>query len=206
MDKRKLRYRLKQLRLVPTWAVLVLTVVFGLITVASLRANNQNMIDLRQAVYDADEQGTDVEEALKELREYVYSHMNTNLSAGNNTIYPPIQLKYTYERLLTEKQVALGGNEGLYTQAQNYCEKRHPGAFYGRDKLPCIRDYLSSHGAEVDTEDAPPIPSDQYKFDFASPRWSPDLAGWSLVITAVLGLILIFRLASELLIKYELGK
>lgn len=183
-----------------------MTVVFGLIAVASLRSNNQNMIELRQAVYDADEQGGDVEAALRELREYVYSHMNTNLSAGNNTIYPPIQLKYTYERLLTEKQVAVGGNGGLYTEAQDYCEEKHPGAFYGRDKLPCIREYLSSHGADMDVDETPAIPSDQYKFDFVSPKWSPDLAGWSLVIAVVLGLALIFRLGSELLIKYELGR
>ena len=49
--------------------------------------------------------------------------MNTNLSSGGNAIKPPIQLKYTYERLLaTEQAKTAASNSKIYTEAQAYCQ------------------------------------------------------------------------------------
>lgn len=162
------------------------------------------MLELRDAVFTADEQNGDVEGALRDLREHVYSHMNTDLTAGENAIYPPIQLKFTYERLLDAEQAKLqSGNGDLYTQAQKHCERLHPDLFYGRDKLPCIRDYLDDHGAQVvETVD---IPSELYKFDFASPSWTFDLAGWSFILAGLCGLLGLTRLTIEYAIRYKLS-
>ncbi|HEY9714708.1 MAG TPA: hypothetical protein V6C72_14670, partial [Chroococcales cyanobacterium] len=84
------------------------------------------MAKLRDAVYTADKNDGDVTGALKALQVYVTNHMNTDLSSGNTSIYPPIQLKYTYDRLVqTESdQVAKanGQNSQIYTDAQHYCE------------------------------------------------------------------------------------
>lgn len=139
------------------------------------------MIRLRTAVYTADQNGGNVEGALRTLRQYVYSHMNTSLASGPNAVHPPIQLKYTYERLQQAQENVLGqGDSSLYQQAQQYCEGQTQ---IGSEVIACIKDYAVSHGANL-----APIPDGSYKFDFTSAKWSPDLAGWSLVITVLAGI------------------
>lgn len=160
---------------------LAATVIFGLVAVYSLRQNNLHMITLRQAVYDTDNNNGDVEASLRSLREYVYAHMNTNLSSGGNSIKPPVQLKYRYERLLaTQKQASTEASDSIYTQAQAYCEQQNSSAFSGRTRVPCIQEYVSSHGVAQK-----PIEDSLYKFDFISPTWSPDLAGLSIVVSII---------------------
>lgn len=162
------------------------------------------MLELREAVFAADEQGGDVEGALKALREHVYSHMNTDLTVGNTAIRPPIQLKYTYQRLVANRLDAQTDNEGLYTEAQNYCEQQLPEAFLGRDKLGCVFEYLDSHGVKV--EEKVSVPSDLYKFDFVSPRWTFDLAGWSLIFSVFFLSLGLFRAFGEWLIRRRLAE
>lgn len=202
MHKRKLRHVLKQLRLVPALLLLALALGFAATALFSLRENNQKMIELRAAVFEADEQNGDVEGALRALREHVYAHMNTDLASGDNAIRPPIQLKYTYERLVEAGQSQLQQeNYALYQEAIGHCEGRY-GAGRIIERSNCISAYIVERGGPP----AQTIPEDLYKFDFASPVWSPDLAGWSLILAAVFGLLFIFRLGSEYLIKQQLGR
>src|ERR1700709_495416 len=100
MNKRKLHHYWTRLSAVKPWYFLLIAALFGVIFVSSMRHNNLKMIQLRDKVTQADQQNGDVETALRNLRGYVYAHMNTNLSAGPNAIKPPIQLKYRYERLV----------------------------------------------------------------------------------------------------------
>src|SRR5690606_12539556 len=124
---RSLHHKLTQLRHFPKLMLLALALLFAVTAIFALRANNQRMLELREAVFVADQQGGDIEAALKDLREHVHGHMNTNLSAGDNAIKPPIQLKYTYERLVEEEKSKLSStNAKLYTEAQDYCEPRFP--------------------------------------------------------------------------------
>lgn len=158
-----------------------LALVCGVVCIFALRANNLQMIELRQAVYQADKDNGDVEGALRDLREYVYGHMNTNLAAGSN-VRPPIQLKYTYERLLAARNAgSQSNNSDIYSQAQQYCEKAIPNGFSGSFRLSCIQAFVKQHGLTT----SEPIPKNLYQFDFVSPRWSPDLAGWSLIASTV---------------------
>jgi hypothetical protein len=143
------------------------------------------MVRLRDAVYTADKNGSGVEGALRELRQYVYSHMNTSLASGPNAVHPPIQLKYTYERLEQTQEAALGqGNSTLYQAAQSYCEGQSD---VGSEVISCIQQYAANHGVQL-----APVSASLYEFDFVSARWSPDLAGWSLVVAvlSVLGFII----------------
>ncbi|HVO86610.1 MAG TPA: hypothetical protein VMT23_02660 [Candidatus Binatia bacterium] len=169
---------LRQLPRQTFFPFLVIFLISGLVCLTSLRHNNSTMLKLRNEVYTADKNNTDVNAALNNLRDYVYAHMNTNLSTGTN-IKPPIQLKYTYQRLEAAAQQQ-ASNSGLYTEAENYCQSVIPGSvsFYGAGRISCVTDYINSHGGKS----VAPIPVALYEFDFKSPTWSPDLAGWSLVV------------------------
>lgn len=185
------------LRRVRAWHLLVICVLASAISIFALRSNNLTMVQLRDDVYQADKDNGDVSGTLKKLQAYVYAHMNTNLSTGTGSVYPPIQLKYTYERLQQAAQAAAtDANSKVYTDAQHYCEQLYPDSFSGGPRVPCIENYVSTHGIKAQT-----VPDGAYKFAFTSPTWSPDLAGWSLVIACVFFILFLARVVVGWLIK-----
>lgn len=197
MNKKHLHHVWRYLRRIHPWYFLALTVIFGVICLVSLRHNNEQMVRLRDAVYTADKNNGDVRGSLHALQQYVYAHMNTSLSSGPNAVHPPIQLKYTYERAQAAQAAQLQQtNSSLYNEAQHYCEQQDPVDFSGRNRVPCIENYVLSHGASL-----PSIPDSLYKFDFVSAKWSPDLAGWSLVVTVLAALLLLFTSGYRFWIK-----
>ncbi len=191
MDKRKTHHYYTKLRLIKPWYLLALALLSGLVCVFALRANNQHMIALRDAVYSADKDGSDVNKPLHELQAYVTTHMNTDLNAEGSTVYPPIQLKYTYDRLVQAQKAQAGlTGEQIYNNAQKYCEAQNSTDFSGRNRVPCIEQYVQTHQADK----AAKVPDALYKFAFVAPSWSPDLAGWSMVIgiLSIIGFVFSF--------------
>jgi hypothetical protein len=169
-------------------AILYLLIASSLLSLMALRHNNQTMASLRDTVYAADKDNKDVNTALNNLRRYVYGHMNTNLSSGNNNIKPPIQLKYTYQRLVEAQANQLqAANQKLYADAQAACKAAGQTEFGAG--TACVQNYVVNHGGQSDAN----IPAGLYQFDFVSPTWSPDLAGWSLLLSILLLLLLIVR-------------
>lgn len=196
MNKRHAYHFLKRLERVNVWYFVVAIIVCGLIGGAAYRNNNVRSIELREKVIAADQANGNVEQALAELREHIYTHMNGGLA----TPTPPVQLKYRYERLVAvEKERVSTANSKLTTAAQQHCEALIPvGASRGR--IDCIQNYLTTHGTVEQ-----PIPDALYKFDFASPVWSPDVAGWMLFLTAVLSIILVCRILTVSWLRHRVN-
>jgi hypothetical protein len=185
MNKRHLHHIWTKIRFIRPWTIFVIALISAVICAFALKANNQHMVDLRNAVYSADQKNGDVQKSLANLQQYVTSHMNTKMDSGPSPVYPPIQLKFTYERLIQSRadQIAKN-NTQTYTEAQKYCEQQNATDFSGRNRVPCIEAYVQKQGIKL-----APISDALYKFDFVSPSWSPDFAGWSMV-TTILGLLL----------------
>lgn len=180
------------------WIFLIVAILSGVFSVYQLRANNEHMLVLRQAVYDADKANGDVQGALKDLQAYVTRHMNTDLQTSTS-VYPPIQLKYTYERLAQAQGAqAQQANSKIYTDAQAYCESKNSHDFSGRNRVPCIQEYISTHT----TQGSAVIPDALYKFSFASPRWSPDLAGWSIMLAIFSGIMFVITFLYRRFFRY----
>ena len=187
MRKRRLHHIWTITRRVKPQYALVAMLICGTYSVLSLRSNNLHMARLRDAVYLADKNNQGLEQALQNLQVYVTAHMNTDLSAGPNSPYPPIQLQYTYDRAVQAAgSAANAANAKIYTDAQHYCEAKIPTGFSGRYRIECVQQYIDSHGVKL-----PSIPDDLYKFDFVSPSWSPDAAGWSLLAAIACALVMI---------------
>ncbi|MDB5186044.1 MAG: hypothetical protein JWL85_567 [Candidatus Saccharibacteria bacterium] len=200
MNKKYLHHLWVKLRPLSYWYFLAAFLVSSAVCVAALRQNNLTVLHLRDEVLKVDQQNGDVEAALRELRAYMYSHMNTNLASGPNAIKPPVQLKYRYERLVqVEKDKVTKDSGKIYTDAQEYCERTVPEGLSGRGRVPCIQEYVAQRGFKEQ-----PIPDSLYKFDFASPRWSPDLAGLSMLASGVFLLLFIVRFGLELWLKHSL--
>jgi preprotein translocase subunit SecF len=198
MRKHRTYYLWHKLAGVSLWVIVAIFVTSVALSIFALRQNNLTMVGLRNEVYAADKQGGDVEGALRELRVFVYGHMNTNLRAGSTSSEAPIQLTYTYNRLVAAEQArvaALGGNAIVYSAAQKSCVDKTEES----EKLQCIQQYLTDNGGN---KFQLALPSKEfYTFDFVSPAWSPDLAGFSLLIAFASGLLLILRLIAGRFMK-----
>jgi len=200
MNKRRLHHLWAQLRPVSYWYFAILFAVTGLFALFAYRQNNVRALQLRDELAQVDKDNGDVAGKLNELREYMYSHMNAGLS-NTNSIYPPIQLKYTYERLAAgEKQRVSEANAKIYNDAQKTCEIVVPTGLSGSNRLSCIQQYVDTKGAKENG-----VPDALYKFDFVSPAWSPDLAGFLVVLSLVFLLLFAVRFAAERWLKSKLS-
>ncbi len=192
MTKRHLRQIWSRIKLFNTWYFFGLFAIFLIIGITAVRQNNIKSIELRQAVLEADKQNGDVESALRDLREHIYSHMNAELSGG--TLQQPIQLKYRYERLVEAEKKKSSDSEKIYSDAQAYCEQRFGQGALRDGRVPCVQQYVTEHSTNNDISQ---IPDALFKFDFISPAWSPDLAGWSLLLAGVFLALFLIRFLTE---------
>jgi len=202
MNKKKLHYEYSHyLKHIKVRYFLILSIVFLTVSVFALRNNNETMIHLRNQLYAADKSGQNVQQDLDRLQAYVMSNMNTNLSSNNDSVYPPIQLKYSYERAVQAQSKELAhANVGLYTKAEDYCQTVIPEGtvdFLGGPRVPCIEHYVIQHGVQIT-----PISPNLYEFDFITPFWAPDLAGISLLIGGLLSLLTVVIFIIKLWVKY----
>lgn len=203
MDKKFFRHFSKLIKPISPWVFLVVAAVSGVVCVLALRSNNLTVLHLRDEVNKVDQANGDVEGSLRSLREYIYGHMNTNLSEGANAIKPPIQLKYTYERLLAARLKNSSKDvSALYSKAQTECEKLYPKGQFGSGRISCVTDYVSIRS--TNGEVLPTVPDSLYKFDFVSPLWSPDLAGWSLIVASVSMALFVIRFGLDRWVSAEL--
>ncbi|GAC1391671.1 MAG: hypothetical protein NVSMB46_05020 [Candidatus Saccharimonadales bacterium] len=199
MNKAKIHHYSSQLQRVHYGYFLAACGVSVVVSVVALRNNNITALHLRDDVLAADQQNKDVESSLYTLRRYIYGHMNTNLETPNG-VYPPIQLKYRYERLVqNEKNRVEAINSQVYTDAQHTCEQLYPHSLSGGPRVPCIQDYVTKHGAKEQ-----PIEDSFYKFAFSSPFWSPDTAGISIIISGLLFIVFIVRFVIEMWFRHIL--
>ena len=167
--------------------------VSGGIFIDAYRHNNMTALQLRDEVYRADKENGDVESALRTLRTYTYGHMNAGLAGGDGAVYPPIQLKYRYERLIAaEKERVASANAATLRDANVRCSIPSVVSIYAsRDK--CIEIYLGAHKQASEQ----PIPDALYKFDFVAPWWSADRAGWAFVAFVSFAVLLLMRIAAS---------
>lgn len=198
MSKQSLRRAWNRIQLINTWYFFGLFMLFLIIGVVAVRHNNIRSIELRDAVIKADEENGDTESALRDLRKHMYSHMNAGLSSGS--LQQPIQLKFRYERLVEAEKQKSGDSQQVYADAQKYCEERFGQGSLREGRVPCVQEYVSQHSSGQVSQ----IPDSLYKFDFVSPRWSPDLAGWSLLLAGIFLALFLIRFLTEYWFKSQL--
>jgi len=162
------------------------------------------MVERRAAVTVADEVGDETEtiKRLYDLQQYVTKHMNTDLGKG-------VYLESTYQKdsqnLLNQASSDQNPNGNIYKKAQEVCAPRFN--HYSTAYLQCTTSELAKYPAATELiQNVKLPPPSAYLHDYESPIWSPDFAGWSLVVCAVLILMIIVRLASLGILKLMLQR
>lgn len=198
-DKRRVRQTIKDLQRIKTWQLLVLLILAVFIAATFLRLNNIGMVDRRAAVVAADKVGNqdNTIQRLYDLQQFVSAHMNTDLGKG-------VYLQATYQR---DSQAALNQASGdqnpngnIYKKAQEVCAPRF--SHYSTAYLQCTTGELAKYPASSNLITAVKLPAaSAYLHDYESPLWSPDFAGWSVVVCIILTLMIVARLVSIGILK-----
>lgn len=169
------------------------------VSVLALRDNNLKMIALYEKVKAADTSGVGTYDRLKDLQVFVSQHMNaTPPKLGSN---PGIQLVETYKRAKTAETARVTAErERIYNEAISFCEAALPQSLLSQ-RAQCI---IDRNASQTVTERQ--IVPDLYRYDFVSPRWSPDLAGWSIIISIVLVGILLLQILARIVSRFIFTK
>lgn len=202
--KRRLHHVVRITRGLKLWQLLVVLGLMLFVAATLLRLNNLGMVQLRDQVATVDKTAdpAKISKALFDLQTYVNGHMNTSLDKG-------IYLQDSYNRA-EEAALATAGNattnpqSAIYEQAAAECKALFKGgvASYQHDYLPCVMAKISSIAPGVDTGTVVQLPKAEfYHYNFISPVWSPDFAGFSVLLTGVIILLVVARLGLNLVAR-----
>lgn len=190
-DNRSMRHSLKQLQRVKTWQLVILLILMLFITATFLRLNNTGMVARRHAVEAADKSGDvdAIRARIVDLQRYSAAHMNAN----TGVFYLQGQYNRDVEKQASEASGA-GSEKALEIRraADAVCKPQFSG--WSPAYVRCYVDELNKHPADEITSANLQLPnSAQYRYGFVSPVWSPDFAGWSVVICILLLLMIVAR-------------
>jgi hypothetical protein len=189
-----------------TWQLVAMLVPLAIIAATFLRFNNLGMIERRDAVIVADRTGDEVaiKESLAELQSHVSSHMNTSLGNG-------IVLTETYARA-SQAAVDAAANttnpqSSIYQQAAVECRGRFQGGTdsFRNDYVACVIERVSQLQPANDPLSGVNVPEvEDYRYNFASPLWSPDAAGITILVIALIVGVILWRIVSRFVLSLML--
>jgi len=199
----RIRRTIKDIQRVKTWQLVLLLILMLFVAATFLRLNNVGMEQRRDAVISADKAGNDAQivQALYNLQQFVTGHMNTDLGKG-------VYLQYSYARA----QVALGQaaassidpNGNVYQKASAYCDPQYH--YYTYAYQECILQQLAKYpgASALANPSSNALSTSLYVHNYASPLWSPDFAGWSVIACLVIALLIIGRLITLAILRIML--
>jgi len=191
VDKKQVKRKLNTLQKLKTWQLLIILIFTSFISATFLRLNNIGMVERRQAVISADEQGDKevIADRLYDLQSYVSSHMNTDLGVG-------VFLENSYHRDHKEALDKAAAQGNVYKKVQEICVPRYTSWSYAY--VQCTVDELGKYPSA--DEFRPPNQA-SYIHSFASPIWSPDFAGFSVLICVAIFIVILIRATGVIILK-----
>lgn len=201
-DKQRVKKDIKNLQRIKTWQLVILLLLAMLVSATFLRLNNVGMLERRTAVHSADEHGDT--EAIKNnlfaLQRYAASHMNATTGI--------VALEGEYNRALQKAvqsaQASDTSGEDVYAKADTICKQQYSG--YSQGYVLCYAAELDKYPAAQQPDQVALPQADLYKHEFISPLWTPDYAGWSVVICLLITLVITVRLLSLTILKLLLRR
>ncbi|MBQ6394212.1 hypothetical protein IJH97_00430 [Candidatus Saccharibacteria bacterium] len=214
----------KFLKSIKAWQLILVLIPMLFIAATLLRFDDLKMIELRDAVYAADESGTDEEiaQALKNLKDFASTHIIVNFEEKNgqynlNFGTGPIWLENQYNRKATaaieeaEKELAKQShsnpNGNVFAAAMAVCKPqaiKYGWAWNSSNYLDCMTGEINKYPTTdylVNSYTAS-IPSTAlFRYDFASPAWAPTLAGWVILLCLVLIIWIITKFVTWVIVR-----
>lgn len=197
---------LKKIQNLATWQLMVLLILMTVVVATLLRMNNVRMIERKEAVLAADRSGDlgMVTERLHDLQEYSLRHMN----ASTGQVFLENAYRQKINQLINDAKKTIDSQQGqnAYKIAADICDKRFRG--YSQAYAECFLSEVNKQSSSVPTPvEIKTLSPNTYIHSYASPYWSPDLAGfavliWGLLLTGVV-LRVIFWIGLKLFISLK---
>ncbi len=198
-ENRIVRRNLKRVQAVKTWQLVILLFLSLFVSATFLRLNNTGMIQRREAVANADKSGNseEIAQRIYDLQRYAAAHMNADPGA----IYLQQQYNRDVKAAVTLASGDLDGYDTPQARADAICNPNLQSHGYSKEYQDCMLTELSREGQVVDPSTIKlPNPA-LYRYSFASPLWSPDFAGWSVVVSILLLLAIVVRIVIVLVLR-----
>ena len=204
VDKKQVRRSLNRLQRVKTWQLIIILILASFVSATFLRLNNIGMVERRAAVITADNAGDKkvTQSRLYDLQRYVTAHMNTDMDKG---VYLEASYKRDIQTADSNAASDSNPNGNIYKKAQEVCAPQF--SHYSYAYLQCTTSELAKYPEGkllINSVKLPP--ADLYLHVFYSPLWSPDFAGWSLLICVVILIMIITRFIGVVILRMLLRK
>lgn len=209
------RRLLKSFGAVQNWQLILILIPLLFVTATLLRLDHLRMVELRDAVVQADAENDDVaiQKNLVELQKFVVSHVVVNLTEHNGVQKlilgtGPFYLQNQYLRAanaaIEEAEAQLSDdsnpNGNIYAAVSAICRPlaiANGWAWNSPGYLECWTTELDKYpaAAELNTAFTAKIPSTElYRYDYASPIWSPSWAGVAILACLIIIFIITVRI------------
>lgn len=174
------------------WQLVVLLALLSIAVATLLRMNNVRMIERKEAVLAADRSGDMgmVNERLYDLQEYVIKHMN----ASTGQFFLETLYRQKIDQLINDAKKTIDSEQGqnAYKLAGEVCDRRFRG--YSQAYAECFLAEVNKQSSIAPTPvEIKTLSPNLYIISYAAPHWSPDLAGFAVLLWGLLVLALILR-------------
>ena len=199
---------------IKTWQLMLLLIPLVFLDATFLRLDHIRMTELRDAVLTADEQEDDeaVAKGLSELRSFTFSNIVINVVDDNGAQRVtfgtgPFYLEHQYIReanqALAEAEATLvsdsNPNGNIYALASETCKAAAIANGWTWDNpnyINCMVSEIQKYPAADEIQDKikASLPSTElYRIEYASPVWAPSLAGFFVLITIIVIVVIFIR-------------
>ena len=211
---RRLKILLGKFRAVRTWQLFLIFILLIFTSATLLHLDHIKMVNLRAAVLEADKEGNEVALAddLNSLKDFVFSHTVVNIvdDNGNKKLEFGTGVFYLEQSYLAAASEALriaseaeiddsNPNGNIYSAVSAICRPlaiANGWAWNSPGYIECWQTELAKYPADSlnDGTVKVNIPSTElYRREFVSPIWTPSAAGFIILITLLLGVVIFIR-------------
>lgn len=210
-----IRRLLRSFGAVQNWQLLLILIPLLFVTATLLRLDHLRMVELRDAVIEADNLGdTEIlQEKLQALQKFTFTHVVVNvterngiqqLSFGTGPFYLENQYLQAANEAIAEAESQLSDdsnpNGNIYAAVSAICRPlaiANGWAWNSPGYLNCWTSELDKYPAadELNSQLTANVPSTElFRYDYASPIWAPSWAGWAILACVIIIAIVIIRL------------
>lgn len=218
---RKRKWRVK----VKTWVLILILIPLLFIDATLLRLNHIRMAELRDAVISADVEEDDekLAAALTELKEFVFSNIVVSVIEENGVQRitfgtGPFYLEHKYMKDATaaleeaEKTVVddTNPNGNIYAKAGETCRalaRQNGWTWSSPEYINCMVTEIQKYPAADEIQDKviASLPSTElYRRNYASPIWTPTFAGFVILATLIVTVVIFIRLVVFIVLRLSL--
>ena len=218
-EKRRLSQLFKQIK---TWQLLLALIPLLFLTATFLRFDHLKMHADGKEITSQAEIDQNLTTTLTNLKQYTESHIIINFieKNGRNVLTfgtGPFYLENQYNRKATtalaeaENQLKQTGdnnpNGNIFAKAMEICKPQaiaHGWAWNSPGYLNCMTGVINSYPStdQLTTSLAANIPpTSLYRYDFSSPVWAPNLAGFSVLLCLLIFILILLRFIGFLILR-----